>query len=52
MDLVNILLEGCDIDAPWLLPSLRPHIRPTDRVAEDGEVKTIGDVWLFEGGGA
>ncbi len=31
--MVNILLEGYDIDAPWLYGALRPHIRPTDRVA-------------------
>lgn len=47
--MVNILLEGYDIDAPWLCESLRPHIRPSDRVAvvafsfRDNRVKTAGD---------
>lgn len=31
--MVNILLEGYDIDAPWLFGELRPYIRPADRVA-------------------
>lgn len=31
--MVNILLEGYDIDAPWLFPGLRPYIRPADSVA-------------------
>ena len=31
--MVNILLEGYDIDAPWLRGDLRPYIRPSDRVA-------------------
>ena len=31
--MVNILLEGYDIDAPWLYGELKPHIRPSDRVA-------------------
>ena len=30
--MVNILLEGYDIDAPWLYGALRPYIRPSDRV--------------------
>ena len=50
--MVNIQLEGCDIDAPWLYAGLRPHTRPTDRVAEDGAIQTIGDVRVFGGGGA
>ena len=47
--MVNILLEGYDIDAPWLLGDLRPYIRPSDRVAvvafsfRDNRVKTAGD---------
>ncbi len=47
--MVNILLEGYDIDAPWLYPALRPYIRPTDTVAvvafsfRDSRVKNAGD---------
>ena len=47
--MVNILLEGYDIDAPWLFGELKPHIRPTDRVAvvafsfRDNRVKTAGE---------
>ena len=47
--MVNILLDGDDIDAPWLYESLRPHIRPSDRVAvvafsfRDTRVKTAED---------
>ena len=47
--MVNILLEGYDIDAPWLYGALRPHIRPSDRVAviafsfRDNRVKSAED---------
>ncbi|MBR5701807.1 MAG: Type 1 glutamine amidotransferase-like domain-containing protein [Oscillospiraceae bacterium] len=47
--MVNILLEGYDIDAPWLYGELNPHIRPSDRVAvvafsfRDTRVKTAED---------
>lgn len=47
--MVNILLEGYDIDASWLRGDLRPYIRPSDRVAvvafsfRDNRVKTAGD---------
>ena len=47
--MVNILLEGYDIDAPWLRGDLRPYIRPSDRVAvvafsfRENRVKTAGD---------
>ena len=48
--MVNILLEGYDIDAPWLYGALRPHIRPTDRVAvvafsfRDNRIKNAADL--------
>lgn len=60
--MVNILLEGYDIDAPWLRGDLRPYIRPSDRVAvvafsfRDNRVKTAGekveraDILYFLGG--
>jgi len=47
--MVNILLEGYDIDAPWLYGVLRPYIRPSDRVAvvafsfRDNRVKSPED---------
>ena len=47
--MVNILLEGYDIDAPWLYGALRPYIRPSDRVAvvafsfRDNRVKSPED---------
>ena len=47
--MVNILLEGYDIDAPWLYGELKPHIRPSDRVAvvafsfRDNRVQIAGD---------
>ena len=47
--MVNILLEGYDIDAPWLYGELKPHILPTDRVAvvafsfRDNRVKCAAD---------
>lgn len=32
-DLINILLEGYDMDAPWLIDELKQVIRPEQRVA-------------------
>ena len=43
------MLEGYDIDAPWLYDSLRPYVRPADRVAviafsfRDSRVKNAAD---------
>ncbi len=47
--MINILLEGYDIDAPWLYGALKPYIHPTDRVAvvafsfRDNRVKAAED---------
>ena len=47
--MVNILLEGYDIDAPWLYDELKNYIQPTDRVAiiafsfRDSRVKSLDD---------
>lgn len=47
--MTNILLEGYDINAPWLLDSLRPHIKPFHSVAvialafRDSQVKSLDD---------
>ena len=47
--MINILLEGYDIEAPWLFGELRPYIRPGDRAAviafsfRDNRVKTLAD---------
>ncbi len=47
--MVNILLEGYDIDAPWLYGALKPYVRPSDRVAvvafsfRDNRVKAAED---------
>lgn len=47
--MVNILLEGYDIDANWLYPNLKPYIRPSDSVAvvafsfRDNRVRTAAD---------
>ena len=47
--MVNILLEGYDIDAPWLYDELKNYIQPTHRVAiiafsfRDSRVKSLED---------
>lgn len=47
--MVNILLEGYDIDAPWLFEELKKHIKPTHKVAvvafsfRDSRVKSLAD---------
>lgn len=47
--MVNILLEGYDIDAPWLYPDLKPYLHPHHRVAvvafsfRDDRVKSLAD---------
>lgn len=47
--MVNILLEGYDIDAPWLCGELKPYIKPTFSVAvlafsfRDSAVRSIAD---------
>lgn len=47
--MINILLEGYDIDAPWLYDELKNYIRPTDKVAvvafsfRDSRVKSLAD---------
>lgn len=47
--MVNILLEGYDIDAPWLYDELKNYIQPTHRVAiiafsfRDSRVKSLDD---------
>lgn len=47
--MINILLEGYDIDAPWLYPDLKPYIQPHHRVAvvafsfRDYRVKSLSD---------
>ena len=47
--MVNILLEGYDIDAPWLYDKLKNYIQPTHRVAviafsfRDSRVKSLDD---------
>lgn len=47
--MVNILLEGYDIDAPWLYDNLKKYIKPDDSVAvaafsfRDVQVKNLND---------
>ena len=47
--MVNILLEGYDIDAPWLFEELKKHIKPMQKVAvvafsfRDSRVKSLAD---------
>ena len=47
--MVNILLEGFDIDAPWLYGELKDYIRPNHSVAvvafsfRDNHVRTLSD---------
>ena len=47
--MINILLEGYDIDAPWLYTELKEYIKPHHRVAvvafsfRDGRVKNAED---------
>ena len=47
--MVNILLEGYDIDAPWLYDELKNYIQPSHRVAiiafsfRDSRVKSLDD---------
>ena len=47
--MVNILLEGYDIDAPWLYDELKKYIQPTHRVVviafsfRDSRVKSLDD---------
>ena len=47
--MINILLEGYDIDAPWLCDELKKYIKPTHSVAvvafsfRDNRVKSIAD---------
>ncbi len=47
--MINILLEGYDIDAPWLYDELKNYIRPSHRVAvvafsfRDNRVRSLAD---------
>lgn len=47
--MVNILLEGYNIDAPWLYEELKKHIKPMHKVAvvafsfRDSRVKSLAD---------
>ena len=47
--MINILLEGFDIDAPWLYPDLKPYLKPHHRVAvvafsfRSDRVKSLSD---------
>ena len=47
--MINILLEGYDIDAPWLYNELKKHIKPVHKVAvvafsfRDSRVKSLED---------
>ncbi len=47
--MINILLEGYDIDAPWLYDELKKHIKPFHKVAvvafsfRDNQVKSLAD---------
>jgi len=47
--MINILLEGFDIDAPWLYAELKSHIKPEHSVAvvalsfRDGRISSIAD---------
>ena len=47
--MVNILLEGYEIDAPWLYEELKKHIKPIHKVAvvafsfRDSRVKSLAD---------
>ena len=53
--MINILLEGYDIDAVWLYDELRKYMKPTDSVAvvafsfRDSRVKSIEDWDLLYG---
>lgn len=47
--MINVLLEGYDIGAPWLYEELKKHIKPTHKVAvvafsfRDSRVKDLAD---------
>ena len=47
--MINILLEGFDIDAPWLYDELKNYIQPNHSVAvvafsfRDNRVKSLSD---------
>ena len=47
--MINILLEGYDIEAPWLFEELKKHIKPMHKVAvvafsfRDSRVKSLAD---------
>ena len=47
--MINILLEGYDIDADWLYDALKSHIRPTHRIVivafsfRDSQVQSVAD---------
>lgn len=47
--MINILLEGFDIDAPWLYGELKNYIKPNHSVAvvafsfRDSRVKSLSD---------
>ena len=47
--MINILLEGYDIDAPWLYDDLKNYIKPNNKVAvvafsfRDNRVKSLAD---------
>ena len=47
--MTNILLEGYDIDAPWLFNDLQKYIHPDDKVAvvafsfRDNRVKKLDE---------
>ena len=49
--MINILLEGFDIDAPWLYGELKNYIKPNHSVAvvafsfRDNRVKSLSD-WV------
>ena len=50
--MINILLEGYDIDAPWLYDELKKYMQPTHRVVviafsfRDSRVKSLAD-WNY-----
>ena len=47
--MINILLEGYDIDAPWLYDELKKYMQPTHRVVviafsfRDSKAKSLAD---------
>lgn len=47
--MINILLEGCDIHAPWLFDALKRYLKPSHRVCvialsfRDAAVKGLDD---------